>query len=365
MGKRELLIIVIFGAVAFLAYQLTAPATPDGRGFSFSRLFREMHREVRGNPARESHTHRGSMPASAELEEIRISGGLARVRVVGEARKDIAYDLPIDSTGPDQATALEYARRVSVRLDDLGSTATLSVTYPREGTQSGTLTVLVPSRLGVRMVGGVPAIENVASVQLDGVSGDTTIKTVAGSLTGAHRNGRLTVDGIGSITLSIDRSRARFFNVRGDVTLTARNGECSVEDSRGSLIIEPSNVELSIARHQGPVRVTGSSGVVRLDGTEGDVSIDMRHAEVEVIVTTAHSMTLLTTDDPLRVFLDARVDLAVDAIASEGKIQASEFGLTPETQERDMRLTHTFGAGKAPRAALRNTRGDIVIRLRK
>jgi hypothetical protein len=365
MGKRELLIIVIFGAVAFLAYQLTAPASPEGRGFSFSRLFREMHREVRGNPATAGHTHRGTMAVSAELEEIRISAGMARVRVVGEARKDIAYDLPIESTGPDQATALEYAKRVNVRLDDLGATATLSVVYPKEGSQSGVLTVLVPSRLAVRMVGGVPAIENVASVQLEAVSGDTTIKNVAGALTGVHQNGRLAADAIGSITLAIQRSRAHLSNVRGDVTLTARSGECSIEDTRGHLIIEPTGVELSIARHQGPVRVTGSGGIVRLDGTGGDVSIDMRRAEVEVIVTGAHPMTLLTTDEPLRLFLDEDTGLAMDAMASEGKIQASEFGLAPETHDRDMRLTHTFGTGKAPRAALRNTRGDIVIRLRK
>jgi hypothetical protein len=38
MGKRELLIIVIFGAVAFLAYQPPAPATPDGRGFTVTRV---------------------------------------------------------------------------------------------------------------------------------------------------------------------------------------------------------------------------------------------------------------------------------------------------------------------------------------
>jgi hypothetical protein len=324
-----------------------------------------MHREVRGNPATAGHTHRGTMAVSAELEEIRISAGMARVRVVGEARKDIAYELPIESTGPDPGTALEWAQRVSVRLDDLGRTATLSVTYPREGNQSGTLTVLVPSRLAVRMVGGVPSIENVASAQLEGVSGDTTVKKIEGALTGKHANGRIIADDVGSIDVSLDRSRAQFSNVNGNITLTARSGECAIEDSRGNLIVQPTGVDLSIARHAGPIRVTGGNGVVRVDGTQGDVSIDMRRAEVEVIVSEPHAMTLLTTDEPLRVFLDPRVGLAVDAIATDGKIQATELGLTPETHEGEMRLAHVFGGGKAPRVALRNARGDIVIRLRK
>ena len=359
------MIVVIFACVAALAYQLTAPSSPEERGLSFRKLFGEMRREMRGNPAVASHTHRGTMPVPAELGEIRVTAGQARVRIVGEDRKDIAYDLPVESTGPDQPTALEYAKKVSVRLDDLGTSATLSVTYPREGSQSGTLTVLVPNRLGVRLIGGVPTVENVSAIQLEGVSGDTTIGNVSGAVTGVHRNGRLVIDKVGSINLSIDRSRARLSNVRGNVTLSVRRGECSIEDSRGALIVEPTDVELSIARHQGSVRVSGSGGQVRLDGTEGEVSIDMRRAEVEVIVTRPQPMTLLTTDEPLRIFLDENIGLAVDAIASTGKIQATEFGLTPETTEHETRLDHVFGSGKVPRAALRNSRGEIVIRMRK
>lgn len=365
MGKRELLIIVIFAAIAVVAYQLTAPASPEGGGLSLRKILGEMRREMRGNPAVASYPHRGTLAVSAELDEIRVSAGQARVRIVGEDRRDIAYDLPIESTGPDQPTALEYAKKVNVRVDDLGASATLSVIYPREGSQSGTLTVLVPSRLAVRLIGGMPTVENVASIQLEGVSGDTTITNVAGALTGAHRNGRLIIDHAGSVNMTIDRSRARLANVRGNVTLTARNGECAIEDSRGMLIVEPSGVELSIARHNGSVRVSGSGGQVRLDGTEGEVSIDMRRAEVEVIITKPHPMTLLTTDEPLRIFLDERVGLAVDAVSAAGKIQATEFGLAPETLERETRLSHDFGSGKLPRAALRNSRGDIVIRMRK
>jgi hypothetical protein len=324
-----------------------------------------MRREVRGNNSVATHVHRGTLAVSNELNELRITAGQARVRIIGEDRPDIEYELPIESTGPDQPTALEYAKRVNVRVDDLGTSATLSVTYPREGSQSGMLRVLIPSRLAVRLIGGVPTIDNVASVQLEGVSGDTSITNLSGALTGAHRNGRLVVDKAESINLSINQSRARLVNVRGAITLNARNGECAIEDSHGTLIAEPNNVELSIARHQGSVRVSGSGGHVRLDGTEGEVSIDMRRAEVEVVVSRAHPMTLLTSDEALRVFLDERAGLAIDAVASGGKIQATEFGLTPETLEHEMRLHHEFGSGKLPRAALRNSRGDIVIRLRK
>ena len=365
MGKRELLIVVIFVAVGVLAYQLTAPASPEGKGLSFSKFFKEVRREIHGDRATASHTHRGTMSVSRDLQELRVMPQQGRVRVVGEARSDIAYDLPIESTGPDAATALEYAKRVNVKIDDLGSSATLAVEYPREGTQTGTMTVLVPARLAVRMVGGVPTIDNVAAVQLETVSGDTTLKNISGAVTGGHRNGRLVVDGVGTVNLSLTNSRARFFNVGGDVTLTARTGECAIEDSKGKLVVESTGVDLSIARHKGPVRVTGSAGEVRLDGTEGEISIDMRRAEVEVIASGAHPMTLLTSDEPLRLFLDERAGLTIDAVATGGKIQATEFGLTPDAQEREVRLAHNFGTGKLSRAALRNTRGDIVIRKRK
>jgi hypothetical protein len=365
MGKRELLIVLIFAAVAVVAYQFTAPATPEGRGFSVSRFFGEMRREIHGDRAVASHTHRGTLAVSTELQELRVMPQQGRVRIVGEDRADIAWDLPIESTGPDQAAALEYARRVNVKIDDLGTSATLSVEYPREGTQTGTMTVLLPSRMAVRLVGGVPTVDSVAAVQLEAVSGETTLKNIAGAVSGGHRNGRLVVDGVGAVNLALTNSRARFFHVDGNMTITARTGECSIEDSAGRLVVDASGVEVSIARHDGPVRVTGSAGEIRVDGTGGELSIDMRRAEVEVIVTAAHPMTLLTSDEPLRVFLDARAGVALDAVSSGGRIQAGEFGLTPEAQEGETRLAHAFGTGKLPRAAVRNTRGDIVIRMRK
>ena len=50
MGKRELFIILGFVAVGIVAYQLTAPASTS-EGFSFSKVWEAMRREVHGNPS--------------------------------------------------------------------------------------------------------------------------------------------------------------------------------------------------------------------------------------------------------------------------------------------------------------------------
>ena len=90
----------------------------------------------------------------------------------------------------------------------------------------------------------------------------------------------------------------------------------------------------------------------------------MRSTEVEVTLTRSVPLSLLTTEDTLRLLLDGPPALALEAIASEGQIQAADFQLQSESGDRETRLSHVFGAG-GPRVTLRNSRGDIVIRKAK
>jgi hypothetical protein len=98
MGKRELVIALAFIALGVVAYQMTAPpAQPNERGFSLTRFWENARRGMRSNAAQATATSTGTVLPSAELGELRIEGvGAGRVRVVGEARRDIAYELTVE-----------------------------------------------------------------------------------------------------------------------------------------------------------------------------------------------------------------------------------------------------------------------------
>jgi hypothetical protein len=371
MGRRELLLILAFVVVGVVAYQLTAPSPKEGeRGLSPSRIWDNMRREMRGNAGNASYTHRGSIPVAAEVTQLRISNAHSVV-ITGEARRDVAYELTVRSRAEDDTTALELAKATAFRQDDLGNSVAFRVTYPRGGQQTAAIVLKVPSHLAIRVESGGPAaraqVSGVASVDLGGISGETSVTDTPGGVSGTHQRGDLTVSNVGSVNLTLTNSQATFTGVQKGLTIIARSStECRITGSQGPLIVDENNAEITVTGHAGPIRVTGTSGRVTIDRPQQEVKVDTRRAEIEVTLAAAVPMTLLTTAETLRVLLDGPPVVTIDAIVTDGgHIQAGDFNLTPEGSEQEFRLTHSFGSDRAPRLALRNQNADIVIRRTK
>ena len=365
MGKRELFIALTFVTVGVIAYHLTAPApTPNSRGFSVSRLWDNARRGMRGNFAQATATSEGTLPVTAALTEVRLEGLLTgRVQLVGESRGDISYQLTVQSTGPDPGTALDFAKRVRLRTDDLGSALTLQLEYPREGRQSALLLVRLPSRLAAIVDGATGAeVSNLASAHLDGISGDANVSHVAGLVAGSHRNGSMTVSDVGAVKLTLQRSRASFERVARGLTIDVRDGECRIDHVGGPVELDEMRAEVTIANPSGAVRVGGTDGRITLVHPLAESTIDVRRAEIEVQLAAAVPLRLLTTDDTLRLLLDGPPAVTMDAVARQGRIDATDFGLQPEDVDQEARLSHTFGTNGVARVSLRNARGEIVIK---
>lgn len=363
MGKRELLIAAGFIVVAALAYQLTAPPPKAGeRSFSLSRIFDNFRRELRSDAARADFKQSGTIKVGAETQELRLNSNRSvPVTVEGEDRQDIAYEMPVHSTGPDAATALEYAKQSVLEVDDLGGQITIGIAFPHEGNQTATLTLKVPSRLAVRIeTAGRPKIRNVAAVHLGRNSGEIVVENIRDSVGGTHLGGELTVTKAGSVNLILSSSQARISQIEKGVTLNARGGECTITDSRGTIEITSSAARLSLADIDGPVEITGDGGQIKIDRPVKPVRIDIRRAKIEITLNAAVPLTVLTSDEQLRLVLDGTPAIDLDAIANNAEIQAADLGLQPEASERAARLTHAFGA-RGARVVLRNTRGNIVL----
>jgi hypothetical protein len=365
MGKRELVIIATFLLVGALAYQLTAPPAVEGRGFSLSRLIQGVKSEV--NPASGRHVHTGTWAATGSLRELRLDS-IRELSVTGEDRADIAYELSVHSTGPDEETAAGYARRTVLETDDLGDVLMIGIEYPPEASQTASLVLKVPRRLAVRLEGRCRAtLSDVAALHLDRSSGETRAELIAGEVTGTHLGGPLTITGADAIDVTLRTSRATFTEIRRGVRINASSGTVTVQHASGPVEVEQSNAEVRVAHAGGPVRVGGTGGEVIVEQPGDEVRVDTRRAEVELVLERAVPATVITTDEVLRLVLLEETAVAVEAIAARGDVNAVEFGLTAAKSDDAATLKHAFGAAgaKTARVLLRNERGDIVIRKRK
>ena len=368
MGRRELVIALVFVVLAVVAYQLTAPPLKEGEeGFSFSRLFSGIRREIQSNNAKASITRAATVKLRDDIKEVRLNVGRSvPITVTGERRDDLAYELWVQSNGPDEAGAKALAEQTKFGPDDLGSAIALKLTFPEPGEQTATLNVRVPERLLVRLEGsGRAVVTGVRALEMRNLAGETTISKVGDLVKGTHRQGDLKISMTGAVDVATTGSTVQLDQIAGAISMNGRQGNCTITASMGSIDATVTNVELSIKDHGGAIRVTGDGAFLKVTQPSKELSVDARRMHVEVALAAAVPMTIITTDEPLKILFMAPPAAKIDATVSDrGEIKASDIGLTPTRADREWRLTGAVG-GDGPRLLLRNTRGDIVIGVRK
>jgi len=364
MGKREVLILAGFIVVGVVIYQFTAPPATGESSFSFANWFGEVRRDMRGDPGRAEVTHSAVLPVTRDLREVRILGvGRGGVTVVGEDRADVAYELTVASTGPDDEQAKVYADRTVFVPDQVADTLMLRVSYPTEATQTASATLRVPSRLVVRVENATGVtMRDLAGAQVESTRGTVSLSNITGLVSGSHQDGDVTVTDAGAVKLRLTRLRSKFENVSGPITLDIRDGECSILNSGGAAEIESLRATLTLTNHRDGIIVRGNDGRVTLDAPRAESRVDMRRTEVEVTLTGAVPVTIVTTDQTARVIVKDAARVVLDAATTNGRIQATDVNLEPVINGENATLMHTFGTGSGARVTVRNTRGEIVIR---
>ncbi len=361
MGKRELLIIAAFVCVGALAYQLTAPAPREGeRRFSLSAL-RDAFRPRGGGPrAQATVTHGGTMPASASLSEISISGA-SSVTVTGESRADIAWTLATSVTGPDDATARRAADQVALGSDEVGAVLALTVRAPRDIRQTSTLTLRVPAHLTVRIDSArQSSVSAVAAVRLDNTSGEMRVDHIAGAVSGTHRNGAIAIADAGAIALTLSGVTATLDRAHGETTVSLRNGACRAQDLAGPFTVDAANALVELTRPSGAVQITLSGGSASVVQPRGSVRIDARNAAASATLDRAVPLTAIAIGGGMRLALPHdTLPIVLEAVADPGTIVATDLGLAPDARDRGATLRHTFG--NEAHVALRIDGGEIVI----
>jgi hypothetical protein len=360
MAKRELLIIALFGAAGFMAYQLlTPPSTDSGPGLSWSGWLERARSGGRG-AAVASVTREGTIPLPAGVSTLRISG-ISAVVILGETRENVTYHLTVESNAPDEARARASAEGVRLAEDVVGSILALTVEAPADTRLAGALTILVPARLAAIVDGARSTdVSGVAGVTLDRVVGDARLREIAGAVTGGHRNGDLTVSGAATVALNLLETRAVFTGIRDRLRLTVRNGETQLDGNAASVEIDGTGHTTRLAGSAGPVRIFGMGGEIHLSHPRAAVHIDVRRAPVSVALDAAIPVTVFTSERRVRVAIAPEVVVDIDARTTEpGAIDAADLGVSPEITAAGtrVRLMHAH----APAIAIRNRRGAIEI----
>jgi hypothetical protein len=383
MGKRELVIAAVFIVLGFGVYRLTAPpGDPSSQGFSLSRIINELRREVRGQRATAETTFTATQPAPDTLKEIRIIFNIGAVTIVGEDRDDIAAEMHVRSTGYDDAEAQALAKASVLKFDEAGALLIITGSFPREGRQTPTLKLRVPSRLGIRMddKGSTLEISDVASVLIANGRGASTIQRVADNVTLTQRGSEVVITDVGSLKLTtLSGAQARISQVRGDTTLSVQTGELRAEGLAGALDVDARNAELTFEKLEkltGPVRVNANMGELVFTGLRADTRIDGRRTEIRIdhaggaplAVYNDGDETIEVTVPPGGFTVDARAtdgEISVDAALTEaGLTSVTTGGATPEaTTPEETRVTGAVRGGGAP-VTLRARGGNIVLRAR-
>lgn len=386
MGKRELLLGVIFVTFGFVVYQFTKPAgDPNRPGWSFGGIIEEIRRDVRGRQARAEVTKNQTIPAPPTLREIKIDRFPSEVVVIGEDRTDIALDLKVTSRGYDDAEAKKTAEQTKVLVDQAGELITLTLDYPREGQQTASLSLKVPKRLTFRVdeKGGRLRVSQVAAVIIGGAGrGETVIGDIAGAVQAVQRGSAITIANVGSLKLTTFNSgEVKISNVRGNATLSFTGGEIRADNIEGTIEVESRNADMkfdNLAKAQAPIRINAIGGEVVLNGVQVETRIDARRAEVRVDQTSAAPLAIYGDGESIELTLPSN-GYTVDGMAVDGRVNVDkaleaaglkvsngggpEGGSSGGDPRRESRVAGSVKNG-GPTITLRTTRGEIVLRSR-
>lgn len=373
MGKRELLLIAAFVIVGAVVYQATAPpGGPNERSLSLSRILEGIRREVRGNRANAQTTRVSTHEVDPSLTEVRIGGTYGELTIAGENRSNIEARFRVTSSGYDEAEAKQLVDRTQLKVDRGGAVLRLTSDYPRPGSQRAFLTLLVPARLNIRVDQGSSrtTVTNVATVEIPGIRGDTSIKQIAGRVTATHRGGRIVVEDVGALKLAGRGSEVSVTKVRGDASFSLQSGEMTASSIAGPIDVDAQSADVTLKKldeAQGPLRVNAVAGKVILDALKGDARIDGRNTEIRVAMVKPASLAVYNEgDEPIELTAPPG-GFVLDALVTQGRITLpddlrSQLALSAAgDDDREQRASGAVRGG-GPTITLRANRGDITIR---
>jgi hypothetical protein len=365
MGKRELVLIAIFVVLGVIVYQFTAaPLAPGQQGFSLGRMVQTVRRGVAGGRAHATVETTRTEALDPATTELRVNVRTLNLTVAGEDRADVAFDLKVDSNGIDEADAKRLASAAVLKFDRGGGLG-VSIEFPADGSQQAALTIRMPRRVALRVENksGPAQISNVASADIRGNRGDTTVTSVPGAVTLAHFRGALKIDEVGSLRLTGIGGSGTIAHVRGTTSVDVVGSDLTFTDITGPLDLKGRTTDVrlrGIEALKGPLRLDMQAGLLEIDGLRVETRVDGRGTEMRLGLARAVPLTVYNTGEDISV-TPAPGGYTLDAIATDGDLRIEDGSLKPSGDDREKRAAGPVRGG-GPTITLRTTRGNISVK---
>lgn len=363
MGKRELVLILVFVVLGVGVYKLTAPAaSPEREGFSFSRLLQSVRNELRREDFKLDATRDATQAVPATVVGIAVRDFRGQLTVRGEARADVSATVETEVYGADEPTTRALVEQLQIRFEEDGDTMRLVIDRPVSRRRTRTvLRLLVPARLAVKVENiGRLEVDSVASVQMDTRSGDAVLTSIAGDVRGDHRDGELTIKGAGEVSITVRGSVVRISEHRGGLKADLTGGRLTSRGTPGPVKIEARRTEMEIEAPAGAVDITASDGELAIRQPTGPVKFDGRRCDFSYVAGPAVALEAASVDAPIEAVLPPQAGVTLDVAAEDGSLELPP-DLPVTKGERSQQMAGAVAGGGAL-WKLRTTRDAIRIR---
>lgn len=364
MGKRELLLMVVFVVLGVGVYQVTAPAAPaESKGFSLGRMFQFAKAHIQGNQARRSVTRTATVTPGAGVDTV-VIGELRGVIVVeGSDRTDVEVRLEANLSGIDDEDLATQDKALTLEAANDGTRVAVNLEFEHHGNRPRhEMRVLVPRRMKVQLSGRATAeVRGVAGLHLDSFGGELEVEDVAGQVTGDTE--RLQADfGPGAdLRFSSHEGRIRADAPR-EIKMTCERTTIEVVDPTGPVTFTEDYCRMDVRRSGGPITITGDGGTVELRQITHPLTIQAERLTVNAELDAAVPTSIKVEEDNVEVTLPREGGIDLDARTTDGDLRAPS-GMQVTTAENRSTLTVPINGGGVP-VTLEVTRGWLRLRAR-
>lgn len=365
MGKRELLLLVVFVVLGVGVYQVTAPASePDAPGFSLTRIFQMARAHVQGDQVKRTVDRTASLAVPAGVTRLVLQSPRGPVTIEAGDQPGIEITAQIVLGGIDEADVARQEQAVRLTLETAGTEARFSLHLDDNGRRPRyELRVRVPKTLPVRVDGGRGRIEatRVAGLELAGYRGEIWTEALTGPVTGELRDGRAEFGAGAVVDLETEGVLIRA-DAAASVTLKSERGTIDLVDPAGPVTIEQDYARMDIRGSGGPITITGDGGTIALR----EVAHPLKIAATRLTVTAELAKPVETTiddeDDTIELTLPRDGGLQLEVAVSDGELRLPSFLKATTTDNRQSLSTAIAGGGPVVKVQLK--RGELRLRTR-
>ncbi len=363
MGKRELLLLVVFVVLGLGVYQVAAPAAPaEGEGFSFGRLLELAKAHIHGARERRTVTRTAAVTPAAGATTLDLGDVGGTVIVEGHDAPEIRIQFEAVLSGVDAKDLDAQERDLAVSLENDGQATRLRVEH-REGRRPRfEVRVAMPHALTARLSGrGSAEVRAIAGLHLDEFRGELITEALGGPVTGELRDARAEF-GEGA-TLNLHTRNGRLHaEAPAAVAIEGERGTIEVVDATGPVSIETDYCRMVVRGSGGPVTITGEGGIIDLRDIAHPLTIEADRLTVSAELLEPVPTTIAVSNDSVDVTLPRRGGLQLDASITDGTLRV------PDTLER-VRADGTESVraavgGGGPLVKVAVEQGELRIRTR-